>query len=47
MLIPAGMTWKPVAKRLKRVVSQPDFVLLIELASGALLLAWIAHWVAE
>jgi hypothetical protein len=41
------MTWKPLVSRLKRVTSQPDSVLLLELASGALLLAWVAHWVAE
>ena len=47
MLIPAGMHWKPLAERLRRTASQPDNALLIELASGALLLAWMAHWAVE
>ncbi len=42
--IPPG---SPLAKRLashlRRAVTQPDTALLIELASGALLLAWLAH----
>jgi hypothetical protein len=37
------MHWKPLAERLRRTVTQPDNALLIELASGALLLAYIAH----
>jgi hypothetical protein len=41
------MNWKPLAKRLVRVAAQPDTALLIELASGALLLAWVAHWAVE
>ena len=41
---PSGMHWKPVADRLKRTVSQPDYALLIELASGAVLLAWVIRW---
>jgi len=41
------MNWKHLAERLVRTVSQPDHALLIELASGALLLAWMAHWAAE
>ena len=50
---PAGMTanrksmnWPVLRDRLKETVSEPDHALLIELASGALLLAWTAHWVA-
>jgi hypothetical protein len=41
------MNWKPLTDRLKRTVFQPDRALLIELASGALLLAWMAHWAVE
>ncbi len=41
------MNWKPLAGRLKRFASQPDSALILELASGAVLLAWMAHWVAE
>jgi hypothetical protein len=41
------MHWKHLTDRFVRTVSQPDRALLIELASGALLLAWMAHWVAE
>ena len=41
------MNWKPLANRLVRSVTQPDHALLIELASGALLLAWAAHWAVE
>ena len=33
--------------RLIRTASQPDHALLIELASGAVLLAWFAHWAVE
>ena len=42
-----GMKWKPMADRVKRTVSQPDRVLLLELASAAVLLAWMAHWAVE
>jgi hypothetical protein len=42
-----GMKLKPLAERLKRTVSHHDHLLLIELASGAVLLAWMAHWVVE
>jgi hypothetical protein len=41
------MNWKSIAKRLTGLASQPDSALVIELASAALLLAWMAHWVAE
>jgi len=41
------MNWKPLTTRLKRSVCQPDRALLLELASAALLLAWIAHWAVE
>jgi hypothetical protein len=41
------MNWKYIAERLIRAACQPDHALLIELASAALLLAWMAHWVAE
>ena len=47
MLDIPGMIWKPITERLVRTVSQPDYAVLIELASGALLLAWIAHWAVE
>jgi hypothetical protein len=40
-------TWKPLAERLVRTVSQPDHALLIELASAAVLLAWVARWAVE
>ncbi len=43
----AGMKLKPLAQRIARAVSQPDCVLLIELATGALLLAWMAHTSVE
>ncbi len=39
--------WKPLAERLARTVTQPDHALLIELASAAVLLAWMAHWAVE
>jgi len=38
---------KSLTNTVKRIASQPDSTLLIELASGAVLLAWMAHWVAE
>jgi hypothetical protein len=41
------MKLKPLATRLKRSVCQPDHALLIELASGAVLLAWVARLLAE
>jgi len=41
------MNWKPLAARVMRSVTQPDNALLLELASGALLLAWAAHWMVE
>jgi len=41
------MKLKSLADRVKRTVSHPEHALLIELASGALLLAWVAHWVVE
>jgi len=41
------MILKTIAGRLKRTVFQPDRVLVIELVSGAVLLAWAAHWVME
>jgi hypothetical protein len=47
MLVLPGMNWKLIAERLGRTVSEPDYAVLIELASGALLLAWIAHWAVE
>jgi hypothetical protein len=37
------MNWKPLAERLVRTVTQPENAVLIELASAALLLAWLAH----
>jgi hypothetical protein len=47
MLFPIFMNWKPLTARLMRSVSKPDHALLIELASGALLLAWAAHWAVD
>ena len=48
MLISPDMkNLKPLAARLKRIVTQPDHALLIELASGAVLLAWVAHLATE
>jgi hypothetical protein len=41
------MKWKSLAGPLKQTISQPDRALLIELVSGAVLLAWTAHLVAE
>jgi hypothetical protein len=41
------MKLKRIAARVRRTVTQPDNALLIELASGAVLLAWAAHWVVE
>jgi hypothetical protein len=41
------MNWKPLAARVMRTVSQPDRALVIELASAALLIAWVAHWSLE
>ena len=38
------MNWKPFGEpREMRPVTQPDHALLLELASGAVLLAWLAH----
>ncbi|HEX4086617.1 MAG TPA: hypothetical protein VHY22_17020 [Chthoniobacteraceae bacterium] len=39
--------WKPLTQRVRRFAAQPDSALLIELASAAVLLAWMAHWAAE
>lgn len=47
MLILAPMNWKHLADRTMRAVTQPDHALVLELASAALLLAWMAHWAAE
>ncbi len=47
MLRDMGMKWTPLTNTVKRIVTQPDSALLLELASGAMLLAWMAHWVAE
>jgi len=47
MLWNPGMIWKPLANRVKRTVSQPESALLLELASGAVLLAWVVRWVVE
>ena len=47
MLDYPGMNWKHLAGRILRTVTQPDHVLLIELASGAVLLAWLAHYAME
>jgi hypothetical protein len=47
MLFPKAMNWKPLAGRLMRSAAKPDHALLIELASGALLLAWAAHWAVD
>jgi hypothetical protein len=41
------MIWKSLVDRFKRTVSQPDRMLLIELAAGAFLLAWAVHWAVE
>ena len=45
------MNWKALAERLRtlsvRASIQPDHALLLELASGAVLLAWVAHWALE
>jgi hypothetical protein len=43
----AFMHWKRLADRMMRTVTQPDHALVLELASGALLLAWMAHWAVE
>jgi hypothetical protein len=42
-----SMNWKLLTERLMRTVSRPEYALLIELASAALLLGWIVHWAAE
>jgi len=39
------MKWKPITERIRRTT--PDQALLIELACGAVLLAWMAHWAIE
>jgi len=41
------MIWKPLTERIKQVATQPDSALLIELASSAVLLAWLVRWAAE
>ncbi len=41
------MHWKPLADRVRKAVCHPDRALLIELATGALLLAWVTHWMIE
>jgi hypothetical protein len=41
------MNWKTLADRMKQSVTQPDRALVLELASAALLLAWMAHWAVE
>ena len=33
-----------LSNRFKRTVSESDYALLIELASGAVLLAWVVRW---
>lgn len=47
MLIVFPMNWIPLSDRVVRAVSQHQTALLIELASGAVLLAWMAHWAVE
>ena len=47
MLWLAFMNWKHLAGRMMRTVTQPDHALVLELASAALLLAWMAHWAVE
>jgi hypothetical protein len=47
MLCKVSMNWKPLAERLVQTVTKPDAVLLFELASGAVLLAWVARLAAE
>jgi len=37
------MNWKHMAQRMMRSATEPDHALVIELASAALLLAWMAH----
>ena len=41
------MNWKPLAGWVVHTLSKPDNALLLELASGALLLAWLARAVVE
>jgi hypothetical protein len=41
------MNWKYLTDRMMRTVTQPDHALVLELASAALLLAWMAHWAVE
>jgi hypothetical protein len=41
------MTLKPLTERVRRVAMKTDTVLLLELASGAVLLAWAAHLTLE
>ena len=41
------MKWKHIGERIVRTVSEPDHALLIELASAAVVLAWVAHWAVE
>ena len=47
MLLPIFMNWKQITARLARSVAEPDHAVVIELASAALLLAWMAHWAVE
>jgi hypothetical protein len=41
------MHWKKIAARVARSVAEPDHAIVIELASAALFLAWMAHWAVE
>jgi len=41
------MKLRLIEERLRRAMAGTDLGLVIELASGALLLAWMAHWIVE
>lgn len=47
MLCREGMTLKSIAGRMARTLTQPDCALVLELASAALLFAWMAHTAVE
>jgi hypothetical protein len=47
MLRERNMRWRQIEDRLKEAIAGTDLGLVIELASGALLLAWMAHWIVE
>ena len=41
------MNWKFLTQSVMRAVTQPEHAVVLELASAALLLAWMAHWAIE